>query len=57
MLFLLWHLNPLPEVWANWSSWTRFSTLFGLVLAGVGVYIMLLFLFGIRPSQFRLHAR
>ena len=57
MLFLLWYLNPLPEVWASWSSWTRFSTLFGLVLAGVGVYIMLLFLLDIRPNQFRLQAR
>jgi len=57
MLFTLWYLNPAPEIWASWNSLTRFGTLSGLVFVGVGVYIVMLLLLGIRPNQFRIQAR
>ena len=54
MLFTLWYLNPSPDIWTSWSSLTRFGALFGLVITGIAIYILLLLLFGMRPKQFRL---
>ena len=57
MLFCLWWINPGTEVWSNWNSITRFGSLTGLVIVGISIYIGLLLLLGLRPSQFRLQSR
>ena len=56
MLVSLWWINPTPDVWANWSSIVRLSSLTGLVMVGIAVYASLLLAFGLRPNQFRLHS-
>ena len=57
MLLCLWWVNPGPEVWSNWNSITRFGSLTGLITVGISIYIGLLMLLGLRPSQFRLQSR
>lgn len=57
MLLCLWWINPGPEVWANWNIITRFGSLSGLIIVGISIYIGLLMLLGLRPSQFRLELR
>jgi putative peptidoglycan lipid II flippase len=54
MLLCLWWINPGPEIWSNWNSITRFSSLTGLIVVGISIYVGLLMLLGLRPSQFRL---
>ncbi len=57
MYLVLWQVNPEPYIWASWPSPTRFGVLFSLIILGIVIYVMLLFLLGMRPRQFRLKPR
>jgi len=57
MLLCLWWINPGPEVWAHWNIITRLGSLSGLIIVGISIYLSLLMLLGLRPSQFRLELR
>ncbi len=53
MVALLWWLVPDLSTWTNWDSLNRFSMLFVYIFAGLAAYVSLLFIFGLRPNQFR----
>jgi putative peptidoglycan lipid II flippase len=49
---LLW-LKPDAIQWTQWQLIERLSSLGGLIFAGIMVYVALLWLQGLRPSQFK----
>ncbi|PCJ87744.1 MAG: murein biosynthesis integral membrane protein MurJ [Thiotrichaceae bacterium] len=49
---LIW-LKPNAIQWSQWQIMERLSSLAGLILVGVLVYCVLLWLQGLRPSQFK----
>ncbi len=57
MLLCLWWINPGSEVWSNWNGITRFGSLSGLIIVGTTIYVGLLMILGLRPSQFHLESR
>jgi putative peptidoglycan lipid II flippase len=49
---LIW-LKPDAIQWSQWQLMERLSSLAGLIFVGVIVYCVLLWLQGLRPSQFK----
>ena len=56
MFLLLWNLVPDLVIWSEWQVWMRLSSLLGFIVLGTSIYVLLLFLMGLRPRHFRFPA-
>ena len=56
MFSVLWFLVPEVSIWSQWQVLQRLISLLGFIILGSIIYITLLYIFGLRPHQFRFSA-